>query len=139
MIEVVATHGFDNRLKGHFAALGMGQFFCEHLRGGGANQREIPIADGRENGEGGASFERCVIFRPLVLIERLDDVIFFREGLPQAKSKNHFAIGEMAEDLAGGPFPGGQGLFRAFGAELFEKRFQSGGRGRDYFPGIAAS
>ena len=139
MIEVVATHGFDNRLEGHFAALGVGKFFCEHLGSGGADQRKIPIANGRENGEGRASFERCIIFRPLVLIERLDDVIFFREGLAQAKSKNQFAIGEMAEDLAGGPFSGGEGLFRAFCAEFIEKRFQSGRRGRDYFLRIAIS
>ena len=45
---------------------------------------------------------------PAVLVERLNDVIGLRESLAQAESKNHFAVGEVSEDVASGPFPGGR-------------------------------
>lgn len=139
VVEVVAGYGFDHGLEGHFAAFGMGERFREHLGGCGADQREIPIADGGEDGEGRASFERRIIFRPLVLVEGLDDVMVFREGLAQAKPKDHFAIGEVAEDLAGGPFSWGEGLFRAFGAQFIEEAVEAPSRSCDYFLWIAIS
>ena len=63
----------------------------------------------------------------------------FRESLAQAKSKYQFAIGEVAEDLAGGPFSGGEGLFRAFRAELVEEAVETPGGCRDYFMRVAIS
>jgi SAM-dependent methyltransferase len=106
MVEVVARHGFDNGFDCHIAALGVVEHFGSLLGREGCNKRGVPGAHGGKDGERGLRIHRGVGGGPSVLVERLDDVIGLRESLSQAESKNHFTVGEVSKNVAGGPFPG---------------------------------
>ena len=82
--------------------------------------------------------QRRIWLRPLFLIERLDDMVIFRQRLAQAEREYHFAIGEMAENLARVPFTGRGAAFHAFRTEFFDERGQARGRYRDHFTRITA-
>jgi hypothetical protein len=121
VIEVVAGHGFDNGLEGHGAAFGMGN----DAAGGGwqscVNEREVPVAEGGECRERLGGGDAGVCGGPLVLIEGLDDVVVFGQGLAETEAEDELAVGEMAEDFSGGPFAGGWGFGGFFLADLFEQ------------------
>lgn len=70
--------------------------------------------------------------RPEVLIERLDHVVRFGEGLSKTIGENDLAICEMAEDFAYGPLSGSRGIIGARIAEGIERFPKShGSRGDD--------
>ena len=82
-----------------------------------ANQCDVPAADGREHRERGGRVICSVDFRPLVLIEGLDDVMVLGERLAQTVREDDFAIRQMADDFAYAPLSRRGPLIGAFRAE----------------------
>jgi hypothetical protein len=74
---------------------------------GGFDEAQVPAADGGEGDDGVGRGDGGVVGGPLVLVEGLDDVMIFGEGLAEAEGEDGFAVGEVTEDVAWGPFAGG--------------------------------
>ncbi len=106
MIAIVPCHSFDDRLKGHVASLWVLYGLCKRLRAGGFDEGQIPSAQSRESIERGLRWDRLVVARPSCLIERLNDMVRFREGLPEPKREGDFRIRQVTDDFARGPLPG---------------------------------
>jgi len=130
VIPVVAGHGFEDDRESHGAALGMGDRLAGRIGRDVANEGQIPGAQNGEGGEGLLSRDVGVGSGPAVLIEGLEDVMIFSEGLAEAKGEGDFAVGEMAEDLSSGPFAGRRSAIDALRAngmyEGFERRGSCG-------------
>ena len=106
VVEVVARHGFYDGGEGHGAALGVGDWLVGVGRERGFDEYQIPAADGGEGDDGVRGGDGGIGCGPLVLVEGLDDVVVFCEGLAEAEGEDGFAVGEVAEDVAGRPLAG---------------------------------
>ena len=132
MVAVVAGHGFEDGGEGHCAAFGMGDGLTGGVGWCVLKEREVP---GAQSGEGGERLLRGDVGvgrGPAVLVEGLQDVVVFGEGLAQAKGEGDFAVGEMTEDLCRRPFAGSRSAvdaLRAYGIGEGLKR--GGGCGED--------
>ena len=104
MIQIVATHGLDHYPQCHIAAFGMIQGLVEILGREPRDQREIPLANRGECGERRVSVIARISYGPVVLIERLDDMVVLSQSLPQPERKHKLAVGEVAEYVANAPF-----------------------------------
>ena len=72
-----------------------------------AHQLQVPDAQGAKDVEGLDGGHAGILRGPLLLVEGLDGVIVFSQGLAQAEGKHQFAVGKMTEDLGGTPLAGG--------------------------------
>jgi hypothetical protein len=138
VVEVVASHGFDEGGEGHGAAFGVGDGLCGRCWRGVADEDEVPFAHGGEGCEGLLRGDSRVGGGPLCLVEGLEHVVLFGECLAEAEAEGYFAVGEMAEDFGGGPFAGRGGDGDAVGADGFGEGFESCGGQRDDFRDGAA-
>ena len=129
MVEVVASHGFDDGGEGHGAAFGMGNGLVRVGGQSGLDEEQIPAAENREGGERFVGIEGGIAGCPLILVEGLDDVVVLTEGLAKAEGEDGFAVGEMAEDVAGTPFAGRTGGGDFGGADGLGEGFEARGCG----------
>ena len=109
----MAGHGFHDGGEGHGTALGVGDGLGRVRGQGGFDEEQVPAPDGGEGDDGVRRGDGGVGGGPLVLVEGLDDVMIFGEGLAEAKGEDGFAVGEVTEDVARGPFAWGGGLGKA--------------------------
>ena len=96
MIQVVAGHGFDDGLKCHGAALGMGDGRFAGCRQRAARSGAGSSCAARRTSASASSapmpeYGGC----PFVLIEGLDDVVVLGQRLAQPEAEDQFAVGEM--------------------------------------------
>ena len=69
VVDVVASHGFNEGPEGHGAAFGVSGGAVAIFFGDGGEQPCIPVADGLEETEGGIEIVGGVAFCPGFLIE----------------------------------------------------------------------
>ena len=112
VIQIVAGHRFDDGGECHGAAFGVADLLGHHGRRLGLDEFDVGRADGGEHGKGSSDIGFGIGGGPGVLIERLDHVMGFGSGLPEAHGEGDFGIGEMGEDLAWAPL--------AFGARAID-------------------
>src|ERR1700693_1693385 len=106
MVEVVAAPGFEDSLEGHGAALRMGYRFCHGVGNDGSNEEDIPAPDCGAGVERFSGTAMSVGGCEGVLIVGLNDVMRFCNGLAQAICEGNFGVGQMAQNVANGPFWG---------------------------------
>lgn len=136
VVDVVASHGFYDGSEGHGAAFRVGDGLGGSFGRGVADEDEVPLAHGDEGGEGLLGGDAGVVFGPAVLVEGLEDVVFFSEGLAEAEGEGDFAVGEMREDCGGSPFAGCWSDGEMFRADGVGEGFQrGGGLGEDLLDG----
>ncbi len=103
----MAAHGFYDGPEGHSASFGVGGETVAVLVGEGAEEEEVPVAGGLEEGQRGLEVIGGVAFGPGVLIEGLDDGVGLgqggRQGLAETEGENNFAVGQVGGDLADAP------------------------------------
>jgi hypothetical protein len=104
VVNIVASHGFDDGPEGHGSTFGVGGGVVTVLLGDGGEETQVPVAGGLVEGQGGVEVVGGVAIGPALLIEGLDDGVFFAEGLAEAEAKNSLAVGEMSDDFADAPF-----------------------------------
>ncbi len=139
VVEVVAGHGFDDGPEGHGAAFGVGGASFALFVADFVEQQEVPGAGGFEEVERGVDVEVCVALRPFFLVEGLDHRMVFGEGLAEAEAEDDLAIGEVGNDLAGGPLCAGLAEFNLLVGDALEQGVQFGGGLGDDFEGIAVA
>jgi hypothetical protein len=105
MVDVVASHGLDQRPEGHGATLGVGRRMVTVFFGDRGEQPKVPVAGGPEEGQCGVEIVGGVARGPGLLIEGADERMFLAEGLAQAKAEDEFAVGKVGDDLADAPLP----------------------------------
>jgi hypothetical protein len=138
VVEVVTTHGFDDGGEGHGATLGMGDGLVGVGGQGGLDEDQVPAAEHGERGERFVGIDGGIAGGPLVLVEGLDDVVVLSEGLAQAEGEDGFAVGEMAENVAGTPFTGRTRGGDFGGANGLGEGFEARGRGGQDGEGVLA-
>jgi hypothetical protein len=106
VVNVVASHGFDDGPEGHGSAFGVGGGMVAVLFGDGGEETQVPVAGGLVEGQGGVEVVGGVAIGPALLIEGLDDGVLFAEGLSEAEAKNSLAVREVSYDFADAPFVG---------------------------------
>ena len=106
MVNIVASHGFDDGPEGHGSAFGVCGGVAAVLLGDGGEEAEVPVAGCLVEGQGGVEVVGGVTVGPALLVEGLDDSVLFAEGLTEAEAKNGLAVGEVSDDLADAPFAG---------------------------------
>jgi hypothetical protein len=139
VVEVVASHGFDDGGEGHGATFGMGNGLVGVGRQSGLDEDQVPAAEDGERGERFVGIDGRVAGCPLVLIEGLDHVVVLSEGLAKAEGEDGFAVGEMAEDVAGAPFAGRTRGCDFGGADGLGEGFEARGRGGQDGEGVLAA
>jgi hypothetical protein len=115
VVDVVASHGFDDGPEGHGAAFGVGGAAAAVVVGDGVEVEKIPVAGGLKESKGRGELVGRVAARPGVLIEGLDDSVGLvergGESLAEAEGKNNLAVGEVGCDIRYAPFAGsGRGI-----------------------------
>jgi hypothetical protein len=106
VIQIVTRHGFHNFAEAARAAFRVRVWFREVFTRHRRDQLLVPVAHRGENGERRACVECRVRRCPRVLIERLDDVMRLGQRLPQPEREHHFAIRQVAQNLACRPLAG---------------------------------
>ena len=93
VVQVVSCHGFDDGLKGHWAALGMGDRPVG--RGGkrGGNQQQIPPAECGKSRQSLLSADGGIGRSPLFLVEWLNGWRILGQRLAQTEAEDQFAVG----------------------------------------------
>jgi hypothetical protein len=111
VVDVVAGHGFYDGPEGHGAALGVGGGAVAVVLRDGGEEEEVPVAGGLEESETGFELVGCVAFGPGFLIEGLDDGVGLvergGESLAEAEREDHFAVGQVSDNVADAPFAWG--------------------------------
>ncbi len=133
MVEVVAGHGFELDTQGEVAAFGMVGGPVEIRLAERTDQLQIPEAVGAEEFERLGQSVRGVVFRPGVLVERLQEGRLGRRGgknLTQTEAVGEFAIRKMRDDLARAPLAKGDRGCDPFRRERGQRLLeQAGSRG----------
>ena len=75
VVDVVASHGFDDGPEGHGAAFGVGSAAAAVVVGDGVEVEKIPVASGLKESKGGGERVGRIAHGPGVLIEGLDDSV----------------------------------------------------------------
>ena len=73
VVDVVASHGFDDGPEGHGAAFGVGGAAVAIVLRDGVEEEQVPVARGLEERHGGFELVGVVTFGPGFLVEGLDD------------------------------------------------------------------
>jgi hypothetical protein len=136
VVEVVSSHRFDDGGKGHGAALGVGDSFASVFGQGGIDQEQVPAAQDGESGESLVCVDGGIGCGPFVLVERLDDVVVFGEGLAKAEGEDGLAVGKVAKDVARAPFAGRRRSGDFGGANFLGESFEARGCGGEHGEGI---
>ncbi len=93
------------------------------------DQLEVPRAKAAIGGEGGGAIVDRVDLRPSLLVEGLDDRVGSGESLAEPEAEGDFAVGQVGDDLAGGPFARcGSGLHHPGIQACEQARVAAGGR-----------
>jgi hypothetical protein len=77
VVNIVASHGFDDGPEGHSSAFGVGGGVMAVILGDGGEEAEVPVAGGLVEGQGGVEVVGGVALGPALLIEGLDDGVLF--------------------------------------------------------------
>ena len=128
VVDIVASHGFDDGPEGHGAAFGVGGATVAVVLGDGVEEEQVPVAGGLEERHGGFKLVCLVTPGPGVLVEGLDDGVglieFGSESLSEAEGKDDFAVRQVGGYFANAPFSwSGAGVDLSVG--------EAGGEGAD--------